>query len=114
MKNNNNQANHPAFPCTITERAVTSPGTSLVLDKAINYTGLTKREIIAAHIAPAICQPKKHPKTFLDAVKNQLNKLGCNFKVRFTIHSHPISDAQWVAVYTDAILNQLNPPANDC
>lgn len=94
----------PAFPCV--ETGVS--GAHLPFPTKTNHLGLTKREYMAARLAPALIKPVRTPKTFIDYLKVKLNEIGFNFRgIRYKYNQSPVQDAQLVVIYADAILNQL-------
>lgn len=99
-----NNSSLPAFPCM--ETGVS--GGHLPVPTKTNHTGLTKREYMAARLAPALIKPVRTPKTFFDFLKIKLNEIGFNFRgIRYKYNQSPVQDAQLVAIYADAMLNQL-------
>lgn len=97
----------PAFPC-VESYVETKQGSSFEMVKTINHTGLTKREFMAARLAPALIKPVRTPKTFIDFLKIKMNEIGFNFRgIRYKYNQSPVQDAQLVAIYADAMLNQL-------
>ncbi len=106
MAGNNSKA--PIFPCVeVIEN--TGPRENFpAVPKKINHLGLTKREYMAAKLAPALIKPVRTPKTFIDFLKIKLNQVGFNFRgIRYKYNQSPVQDAQLVVIYADAILNQL-------
>lgn len=94
----------PAFPCV----EIGVGGSHLPIPTKTNHTGLTKREYMAARLAPALIKPVRTPKTFIDFLKIKLNEIGFYFRgIRYKYNQSPVQDAQLVVIYADAMLNQL-------
>jgi hypothetical protein len=86
-----------------------------VLEKTITIhpePGLTKREFIAAHLAPVFCKPKAYPANVWQFVKYQLKKMGFNLTVKWKIEGNVREEAICVITYTDTLLNQLGHDDN--